>query len=158
MNIEDTDPPEYHLTTLNMQIREMMNAVLRPHRLKLVEWRLLQCLSDQGALSVCDLASLAVIERTATSRLVDRLVEKGFVAKEQMPDDRRFSQVSLCEAGLEILKACTADVDAARSQLFGGLNQTEISSFLNTLKKLQHNAVGVLLERGRMPRPVHRSA
>ncbi|MGR3624539.1 MarR family winged helix-turn-helix transcriptional regulator [Pseudophaeobacter sp.] len=158
MHIEDRDPPEYHLTMLNQQIREMMNAVLRPHGLKLVEWRLLQCLADQRGLSVCDLSVLAVIERTATSRLVDRMVEKGFVAKKQMPDDRRFSQVSLRQAGRKKLEACDADVGAAREQLFGGLSQTEIGNFLNTLKKLQHNSVGLSLERSRAPRPIRRSA
>ena len=145
--IQDMDPPEYHLSVLNMQVREMMNAVLRQHGLKLVEWRVMQCLADEGALSICDLSALAVIERTATSRLVDRMVERGLIAKEQMENDRRFSQVSLCAAGRDKLAACTGDVNAARAQLFDGLGQDQIATFLDVLKQMQRNSAG--LRRGR---------
>ncbi|SDE16284.1 MarR family winged helix-turn-helix transcriptional regulator [Ruegeria marina] len=156
MGIENQDPPEFHLSVLNMQIREMMNAVLRPHGLKLVEWRLLQCLADQGALSICDLATLAVIERTATSRLVDRMLERGLVSKEQMEDDRRFSRVSLCDAGRVKLEACTEDVHAVRQKLFEGLEQVEIASLLTILKRLQRGCAAVMADRVAIPIPARK--
>ncbi|NRB03184.1 MAG: MarR family transcriptional regulator [Rhodobacteraceae bacterium] len=142
MKIEDADPPEYHLMVLNSQIRGMMDASLRPYGLKLVEWRLLQCLAEEGALSICDLATLAVVERTKTSRLVDRLAERKLLAKEQMAGDRRFAVVRLCEDGRQLLDRCTEDVTMARSQLFDGLDQQDISHLLSTLKKMQQNSFG----------------
>ena len=147
MNIENEDPPEYHLASLNRDIRDLMNLTLRRHGLKLVEWRLLQCLETEGALTVSDLATLAVIERTVTSRLVDKLTERGFVSKIQMPGDRRFSQVSLTEAGLAQLQSCTQDVNKARAMLFDGLSQEEILQFLAVLQQMQANAAGA--KRGR---------
>lgn len=149
MKIQDADPPEYHLMMLNMQIREMMNGVLRPHGLKLVEWRLLQSL-ENGPLSICDLAQLAVIERTTTSRLVDKLVSRGDLVKMQMSGDRRFSQVSLSGDGRARLTACSEDVAAARAELFSGLKQGEIRQFLETLNRMQGNAASVA--RGRRSR------
>ncbi|WP_170560276.1 MarR family winged helix-turn-helix transcriptional regulator [Ruegeria atlantica] len=140
MKIQDVDPPEFHLTVLNRQIRDMMNGVLRRHGLKLVEWRMLQCLADEGSLSVCDLSSLVVVERTATGRLVDRLAEKGLVQKKQMPNDRRFSVVTLRPKGREWLAKCSEDVDHARTQLFAGLGQDDIQQFLEVLQILQRNA------------------
>lgn len=157
MRIEDQDPPEFHLSVLNMQIREMMNAVLRLHGLKLVEWRVLQCLADRGTLSISDLSTLAVIERTATSRLVDRMVEKGLVSKEQMEGDRRFFEVTLCAAGQARLDACTEDVHAARRQLFEGVEQAEIASFLDILKRLQRGCAGVMAGRVAIPISVRKS-
>ncbi|CUK19058.1 hypothetical protein RUE5091_04339 [Ruegeria denitrificans] len=51
--VEEQDSPEFRLSALNTQVREMVNTVLRPHGLKLVEWRLLQCLADQVDLRSC---------------------------------------------------------------------------------------------------------
>ena len=137
--IQDRDPPEYHLSQVNQQIRDMMNAVLRRHNLKLVEWRVLQCLADEGTLSVCELSTLAVLERTATGRLVDRLVDRGLVIKEQMPNDRRFARISLHADGLQQLNNCEAQVKEARDRLFSGLSQSDLQQFLNTLLVLQRN-------------------
>ncbi len=140
MKVQDRDPPEYHLSVLNQQIRELMNSVLRRHDLKLVEWRALQCLAEEGALSVCDLSARVVIERTATGRLIDRLEARGFVEKKQMQNDRRFSLVSLLPEGRDKIEDCTDSVDGARRQLFAGLGQSDIRRFLETLHKLQRNA------------------
>ncbi|MCK0126574.1 MarR family transcriptional regulator [Gelidibacter sp. F2691] len=137
--IQDRDPPEYHLSLVNQQIRVMMNVVLRRYDLKLVEWRVLQCLADEGALSVCDLSNRAVVERTATGRLVDRLVARGYVSKEQMPNDRRFSRICLQAEGQQKLSDCHSDIKDARARLFAGLSQSEIQQFLSVLLTLQRN-------------------
>ncbi|MCI5095002.1 MAG: MarR family transcriptional regulator [Rhodobacteraceae bacterium] len=142
MKIQDVDPPEYDLMVLNSQIRSMMDAVLRPHGLKLVEWRLLQCLADEGVCSICDLAQLAVVERTKTSRLVDKLIQRQLIAKEQLPGDRRYAHVRLCEEGRKVLDACSDDVVIARTRLFDGLDQEEISNLLAILRKMQQNSRG----------------
>ncbi|WP_058283940.1 MarR family winged helix-turn-helix transcriptional regulator [Ruegeria denitrificans] len=84
--------------------------------------------------SICDPASLADIERTETSRLIDRMVDRGLIAKEQSPNDRRFSLVTLRPAGQDRLSACAAGVTAARAELFEGLSQDEIGTLLATLK------------------------
>ncbi len=137
--IQDQDPPEYHLSLVTQQIRDMMNAALKSHDLKLVEWRTMQCLADEGALSVCDLSNRVVVERTATGRLVDRMVARGFVSKEQAPSDRRISRVCLQDAGRQKLDACDTRIKEARARLFAGLSQREITQFLNTLLVLQRN-------------------
>ena len=79
--LHDTKSPDYHLVSLNNRIREMMNFVLRPHELKHVEWRLLNSLSQVTQLTICDLAELAVIERTVTSRLVDKMIARKLLKR-----------------------------------------------------------------------------
>ena len=136
----DTNPPEFHLATLNRQIRDMMNFTLRPHGLKLVEWRVMQCLSEIKMLTICDLSTLAVIERTATSRLVDRLVDRKLVRKSAMANDRRFSQVSLTAPGKQLLNLATGDVAEVRERLFDGIAPDQIDAMLYTVEKMQANA------------------
>lgn len=147
----DQDPPEFHLATLNRQIHEVMNFTLRPHGLKLVEWRVLQCLSEVRALTICDLSTLAVIDRTVTSRLVDRLVERKLVRKSAMASDRRFSHVSLMAPGRHLLDVANVDVAVVRNRLFDGIDPDQIGAMLDIISKMQANADGVI--RGRYARP-----
>jgi MarR family transcriptional regulator for hemolysin len=142
VNLEDKDPPEFHLAVLNVQIRELMDKALRKHGLKLVEWRILQSLGNSGTLTICDLAELSVVERTVTSRLVDKLVERGFLIKKPMPNDRRFAEVALSEAGSEQLATCATDVMHARNRLFEDVDEHEFDQLLKTLVKLQKNSAG----------------
>ncbi|MCT4610085.1 MAG: MarR family transcriptional regulator [Pelagimonas sp.] len=137
--IEETDPPEYHLAALNRQIREAMNFTLRAHGLKLVEWRLLSCLRERGALTINDLSVLAVVDRTVTSRLIDKLVERKLVRKAVMENDRRFAQAKLTSKGEARLSDCDQDVAALRGQLFAGMDQADITQMLDLLKRMQSN-------------------
>ena len=148
MELFHIDPPEFHLALVNRLIREMMNGLLRRHGMKLVEWRVLQCLSERDALTVFELSSLAVLERTATGRLIDRLADQGLVRKKQLSNDRRYSSVSLSASGRKKLAACTIDVAEARTKLFAGLDQEDISQLLNLLQTLQRNAAESVYLRG----------
>lgn len=133
------DPPEYYIAVLNRQIKEAMDATLRPYGLKLVDWRLLQCLELEMPLSICDLSKKAVIERTITSRLVDQLVVRGLVEKNPMEMDRRFSLITLTPAGLEKLNETTESVDALRDQLFEGFSSRDHQALVRLLKNIVHN-------------------
>lgn len=139
------DPPEFYIATLNRQIKDVMDAALRPYDLKLVDWRILQSLEQEMPLSICDLSKRAVIERTITSRLVDQLVSRGFVEKNPMGTDRRFSLVTLTEAGKAKLDETSPSVDAVRSKLFEGFTVREHQTLVRLLKNIVSNGYQHLL-------------
>lgn len=143
-NVDDVllsrrDPPEYYIAILNRQIKDGMDAALRPHDLKLVDWRILQSLELEMPLSICDLSKRTVIERTITSRLVDQLVSRGLVEKKPMGTDRRFSLVSLTDAGMAKLDETSPSVDAVRSKLFHGFSIREHQTLVRLLKNIVSN-------------------
>ncbi len=142
------DSLEDHLASLNNRIREMMNFVLRPHSLKHVEWRLLNCLSQANPLTICDLAELAVIERTVTSRLVDKMAERKLIRKVVSQHDRRFAQVSLTAQGSKLLVSCAADVSTARVGLLKKLSTEQIAALLTCIEQMQVNTQNVYREIG----------
>jgi DNA-binding MarR family transcriptional regulator len=86
---------------------------LAPLGLTPSQGEVLRCLADAGPLSLIALGGLLVCETGSPSRLVNTLVEKQFVAREDNPADRRqvtlkltaqgrrlASKVSKVEAGL----------------------------------------------------------
>tara|TARA_R110000787_G_scaffold250480_3_gene356104 strand:- start:85 stop:564 length:480 start_codon:yes stop_codon:yes gene_type:complete len=138
--LDGIDPPEFLIALAGRHIQEMMNAVLRGHGLKLVEWRILDCLAAQQNLTIFDLAERAVVDRTVASRMVDRLADRGLVEKVALKTDRRFAQVSLTDAGHDVLKQAYPDVHQARARLFSDMSSDEATHLSRALEKLSVNA------------------
>lgn len=143
--LDDFEPPEYLVAAWQRQMQDVMNSVLRRHGLKLVEWRILQCVGAEPNLTICDLSERAVVDRTVTGRLIDKLAEQGLVNKATMKGDRRFAQITLLDAGRSLLDVCNSDVAAIREMLFDGLSANEMIQLNATLQKLRANALRVTL-------------
>ncbi|MCX7561444.1 MarR family transcriptional regulator [Sulfitobacter sp. F26204] len=138
--LDQIDPPEQMIVLAARQMQDTMNAVLRRHALKIVEWRILRCLIADEILTICDLSDLAAVDRTVTSRLVDKLAERGLLHKNALKTDRRFAQISLSQAGRQLLEAAEPDVQKARQKLFKDMSSDEVSEMNTTLQKFITNA------------------
>lgn len=134
------EPPEVLIALAARQMQEMMNSVLRQHALKLVEWRILCSLRADEILTICDLSELAVVDRTVTSRLVDKLSERGLVDKKALKTDRRFAQISLSDAGRSLVAAAEPDIQIARQKLFRNLPADALEQLNATLSTFISNA------------------
>lgn len=55
-------------------------------------------------LRVKELAAAVVLSPTAMSRFVDRVEEAGYVRREPDPDDRRALQITITDAGRDLLR------------------------------------------------------
>lgn len=60
-----------------------------------------------GRLTMAELSELLSISPSGVTRLVDRLVRRGWVAREQPPDNRRTVRAVLTEEGLRVLTGTT---------------------------------------------------
>ncbi|MES2642955.1 MAG: MarR family transcriptional regulator [Myxococcota bacterium] len=78
---------------------EMMNT----HQLTLPQMVALQVLRYEGPFSTLRLMDDLRLSASATSHLVERLVEKGWVTRRENADDRRQRQLEVTPAALEML-------------------------------------------------------
>jgi len=53
-------------------------------------------------LRLCDLSDGVLLSQPALSRMVDRLIDRGFLLKDPDPDDKRATRLSLTERGAEL--------------------------------------------------------
>jgi MarR family transcriptional regulator, organic hydroperoxide resistance regulator len=81
------------------QAMREMNAALREIELTAPQAEALTVLAESGRLSLNELGSLLIAEGGHPSRLVDRLVSAGWVARAEAPDDRRRVTLQLTSAG-----------------------------------------------------------
>jgi DNA-binding MarR family transcriptional regulator len=83
--------------------------------LSLVEYTVLDALSEQRErhLRMHEVARVAALSNSAATRLVNRLEERGLIARILCDDDRRGIYSELTEAGRETLEAARPAHDAA---------------------------------------------
>lgn len=71
-----------------------------------------------------------------TSRLVDRLYEKGLVTREQCPDDRRRVDICISEKGLQLLDHIDEEINEVE-EFLGNLNESEVKELNRLLEKIR---------------------
>ena len=94
-----------------------------------------------GRLRMGDLAERVVLSRTRVSRLVDELVSRGLVAKEEHPEDRRSAYAVITKAGLaEFRAAAPVYVRAIETQFASNLTNDELVVLARVLNKISKPA------------------
>lgn len=88
-------------------LEESTEARLRPFELTLPQLNILRILRGQkGKPATVKLLTERMLDKSSNaSRLVDKLLEKGLANRVSCPSDRRAVEVTVTEAGLELLKA-----------------------------------------------------
>ena len=94
--------------------------------------------SPGGRLTMSDLAMQLGLTSGGTTRLVDRVVHAGLVAREACPDDRRVQWVVLSDAGERKLdEALTVHLQDLQRELIDRLDPNELAVLERALDKLR---------------------
>ena len=89
-------------------------------------------------LKMSELAAQSSVTASGLTRVVDRLVEAGLVARESCPADRRSWYATLTDAGRERIRAAVpAHLGHIREVVGEVLSPTELAAFAATLRKLR---------------------
>jgi DNA-binding MarR family transcriptional regulator len=137
------------LIRLEIALWDRIDARLREsHDLSLAFFEPLHLISRaQGdSMRVGDLARGLRITVGGTSKLVDRIEEAGFIAREPDPDDRRASRVALTTAGKRKLKAALKTYEAEAAGILGRVlgpeEQRQMSDYISRLLTSIDEAAG----------------
>jgi len=113
--------------------------VLAPLALKLWEYDVLSALRRQGepfTLPATALARAALLTSGAMTTRIDRLVDKGLVAREPCSADRRGVNVRLTEAGMQLVDRALAARMRAAGKLVAGLPADQRATLDSALREL----------------------
>jgi DNA-binding MarR family transcriptional regulator len=100
------------------------------------EWVVLREMYLKDEMSPSVLADLTGMTRGAASKLVDRLVTKKLVSRQERTDDRRYQDIALTPAGQRLVPALGAFADQNDEEFFTPLSAKERAALLATMKKL----------------------
>jgi DNA-binding MarR family transcriptional regulator len=124
----------------SLRMRDQLDAELvAEHDLSLPEYEVLAFVSQapRGQLRMTELAATTIVSRSRLTHLVDRLVRRGFLVREQCPSDRRGWFAVLTPAGRRLLrKAAPTHVRGVRRYLIDVLTPDEVTALAPVLERV----------------------
>ena len=100
------------------------------------EWVVMREMFDDEETSPGVLAERIGMTRGGVSKLVDRLLAKKFVTRQERSDDRRFQSIALTAAGRRLIPQLAALADRNDEEFFHPLSTRERTALIATMKKL----------------------
>lgn len=146
MAIKKTELPAsvgQHLNFTAGRMNALCQKLLDPHEISLPQWVILSCLWREGDLTVSGLAGRIRTGLPATSRLVDRMEERGLVTRYRDTVDGRAIQVRVTEKG-QALSHLRDFHERINDMLFAGFTQQERALAFGLLVRMQRNAEAAL--------------
>lgn len=121
------------------RMNALCQQVLEPHGLTLAQWVILSCLWRDGDLTVGALSEMVGTGLPATSRLIDRMVDRGLIKRRRDDGDGRVAIVSVTEKGLALdhLADFYKKINAA---LFADFSAQERELIFDLLSRMELNA------------------
>ncbi len=126
-----------NLTYTHNWLSEKFKTFLDRFELTSQQFNILRILRGAGQpLSTLQIRERMLDKMSDTSRIVDRLILKGFVNKSTCPHDKRLVDVVISEAGLQVLSQIDA-LSGEMDQIISGINSEEAIELNRLLDKVR---------------------
>jgi len=100
-----------------------------------VQYAALSAIRAHPGIDQATLAGLIAYDRTTITGVVDRLVQKGLLARHASSTDRRAHALQITAAGWKTIRGIEPAVAAAQRIMLRGLTAVEAKQFLRLLRK-----------------------
>jgi DNA-binding MarR family transcriptional regulator len=119
---------------LNSIIKDKLLLSLKPYDLSIEQFNVLRILRGQKSqpINLQDIQDRMINKMSNTTRLVDKLILKGYVERFVCEKNRRKVEIFITEPGLKLLKNLDPVVDETEKSITATLNTEELE-ILNTL-------------------------
>jgi DNA-binding MarR family transcriptional regulator len=117
------------------RLRMLEDELFQPYDLTAQQYNALRLLRAEHphSLPTLVLASRLVSHAPDITRLVDRLDERGLVARQRVPENRRVVQLRITDEGLALLKQLDPAVRECNQKQLGHLSAAELQSLVKLL-------------------------
>ena len=123
-----------HLNLVQNKIGEVMAIALKPFEVSLQQFNVLRILRGQKGrpANLYTLNERMVNKMSNTTRLVDKLLAKGYVERSQCPSNRRKVEIVITPAGSEALAQMDQALGEAHGRLLANFTDRDLEA-LNLL-------------------------
>lgn len=103
------------------------------------QWLVLKSIQEDSDARQQDIADKAFKDVASITRIIEALVQKGYLLREFHSKDRRRFKLLLTDKGTETLKAMQPYTMANRKKALDGISNDEIEALSKTLSKIIDN-------------------
>jgi DNA-binding MarR family transcriptional regulator len=100
-----------------------------------VQYAALAAVGANPGVDQVGLAGLIAFDRTTITGVVDRLVAKRLITRQESSRDRRARELTITAAGRRTLRGIAPAVEAAQQTMLRGLTQKEANELVRLLRK-----------------------
>lgn len=127
----------YHLRVVSNAVSHTFAKKLTNLDVTVAEWVILrEMYSHETNTSPSIVAEITGLSRGAVSKLIDRLLHKGLVSREEGTIDRRYQEIKLTKQGKILVPKLAIIADENDDAFFSKLTGLEKKQLRNILKKL----------------------
>ncbi len=133
-------------TVINMMytsryMEEKAASVLKEHDLTIQQYNVLRILRGQRGVptNLSTIQERMVDKNSNTTRLVDKLITKGYVNRQVCEQNRRKVEIFITEEGSALLKTLDPITLKGNEELIANLSETELETLNNLLDKLRND-------------------
>jgi DNA-binding MarR family transcriptional regulator len=117
-------------------LTQLYDDAMAPAGLRITQFSLLRTLLRDGRLRISDLADRQLLDRTALSRNLDPLVERGYVDVTQ-GRDARTREVAITRKGRAALEAAGSHWERAQANVARRLGSKRLDALIEMLGELE---------------------
>ncbi len=123
-----------HFMLVNNKINEAFADILKPYDVSLQQFNVLRILRGQNGkpANLSTLNERMVTKMSNTTRLVDKLILKGFANRIVCPSNRRKVEINITSEGKKVLKRMDTAMQKAEKSILKNISTKELEQ-LNSL-------------------------
>ncbi len=107
-----------------------------------MQFVILKTIAENEGISQNELAIFAKRDKSSLTRMINTLINKGYISKCSSKEDKRKNQIHITDQGMKILKEAIPHFRKMASCIEQNLSNEEIELAKNILKKIQINVTG----------------
>ena len=118
---------------------EQINAALQTEDLSIQQYNVLRILRGRKGVPACleSITNDMIHRMSNTSRLVDKLIEKGYVERKPCKENRRKVDIYITPKGLEVIERLEPTLLAKEDELTSSLSKQELEQLLYLVTKMK---------------------
>ncbi len=126
------------LTTANL-LSEKINELLKPFDISSEQFNVLRILRGRKGepANMCDIQKRMIAKMSNTTRLVEKLLQKGLVNRKTCPVNRRKVEITITENGLETLRQIDPVIVQFEESFVRSLDPAEVKNFIHLIHILK---------------------
>lgn len=104
----------------------------------------LLAIPEAGSITMNELSVKMKLATSTMTRMADQLIQKGMIARQTDPEDRRVVRVDLTENGCSVRAQLKETMQALYSQVLSGIPNEEQDTVLGSLEMLNESILRVI--------------
>ena len=135
-----------HLLVVARQLDLMLRRILKPHGITPPQYNVLRILRGQKGMPIAvqSLAARMIDPSSNTSRIIDKLVDKGWADRQVCPEDRRRADVSITPTGTDILTKLDIPIQTLLAHSLEGITDSTRVQMNAALAQVLNNTDDIL--------------